>query len=81
MNKFEILNLKYRKSPERTPRPIGAREEALLGFLEHSKIIGARKLTKNDGDHARPNFRVFWPTGRWEKWFGTPKHGGRGISG
>ena len=37
MDKFEILNLKrsclkYHKLPERTPKPIGVREEAFLGI-------------------------------------------------
>ena len=27
--------------------------------LEHFKIIGARKFTKNQVDYAKPNFRVF----------------------
>ena len=35
--------------------------------LEHSKTIGARKLTKNDMDHATPNFRVFLAYGTPEK--------------
>ena len=58
-----------------------SKERGVCRILEHSKIIGARKLTKKDVDHARSNFRVFWPTGRWEKWYGTPKHGGEDING
>ena len=35
--------------------------------MEHSKTIGARKLTKNDMDHATPNFRMFMAYGTPEK--------------
>ena len=35
--------------------------------MEHSKTIGARKLTKNNMDHANPNFRVFLAYGTLEK--------------
>ena len=60
MDKFEILNLNG-AAKSIVNRPGGSQGQleqwkSVSRVLEHSKIIGARKLTKNDGDHARPNF-------------------------
>ena len=55
---------KSRNSPREDPKANWSEGRGVSRVLEHSKIINARKLTKNDVDHARPNFRVFWPTGQ-----------------
>ena len=63
MDKVEILNLmellKYCNLPQEDLKANWSEERGVFRVLEHSKIIGARKLTKNNMDHAKPNFRVF----------------------
>ena len=41
------------------PKANWSKGRGVSRVLEHFKIIGARKLTKNDMDHANLNFRVF----------------------
>ena len=59
--------LKHRNSPWEDPKANWSEERGISRVLEHSKIIGVRKLTENDVDHAKSNFRVFWLTERWKK--------------
>ena len=58
---------KSRNSPREDPKANWSEKRGVFRALEHSKIIGARKLTKNDIDNVESNFRMFWPTGHWEK--------------
>ena len=59
--------LKRRKSLQEDPRINWSEEKGIFRILEHSKIIGARKFSKNEVDHAKPNFRMFLVYGTLEK--------------
>ena len=79
MDKFEILNVNEAAysivNRLGGPKADWSKRRGVSRVLKHSKIIGARKLTKNNMDHTNLNFRVFlvyetlekivWDTETW----------------
>ena len=49
--------------------------------MEHSKTIGAIKLTKNDMDHENPNFRVLLAYGTRKNSLGYRNMEGKALYG
>ena len=62
MELFQVL-----KTAREDPKADWSKRRGVSKVFKHFKIIGVRKLTKNDMDHENPNFRVFLAYGTPEK--------------